>query len=257
MSGIERWASGAVAALLKEQVSSCWIRRRLDSVRLLFCGYLTRMAESVHGGAVSVGKGAQKHSGFGRFLRNEECAAAGQDLAEHDLQDQQVTSRSAHELIVAQASKRLVCPKSIRSRRRIAREQPCRHPEGDTRRVNRMRATRHRSPTLRTPAGYRREMHPPACLGQGSGHPPRTGIWDAAPNRGRLIRCNRFYCSHRGRPPSQMIHLTHCPRRRATALPLRPSQYPSPPAFWRPGHLMALWATTTTIYRSCQSRCVE
>jgi hypothetical protein len=173
MSGIERWASGAVAALLKEQVSSCWIPRRLDSVRLLFCGSaapLTRMAESVHGGAVSVGKRAQKHSGFGRFLRNEECAAAGQDLAEHDLQDQQVTSRSAHELIVAQASKRLVCPESIRSRRRIAREQPCRHPEGDTRRVNRMRATRHRAsglPSRNAPAGL-----------PGSGLWPPAAHWD-------------------------------------------------------------------------------
>jgi hypothetical protein len=96
----------------------------------------------------------------------------------------------AHELVTVikgnvSVDWRLVCPESIRSRRRIAREQPCRHPEGDTRRVNRMRATRHRPPTLRTPAGYRREMHPPACLGQGFGHPPRTGIWDAAPNRGR------------------------------------------------------------------------
>ena len=77
------------------------------------------------------GKRAQKHTGFGGFLRNEECAAAGQDLAKHDLQDRQVTGRSAHELVVAQASKGLLCfaltDESIRSRRRIAREQPCRH----------------------------------------------------------------------------------------------------------------------------------
>jgi hypothetical protein len=51
--------------------------------------------------------------GFGKVIcrttsvqpRKKECAAAGQDLAEHDLQDQQVTGRSANELAVAQASK--------------------------------------------------------------------------------------------------------------------------------------------------------
>jgi hypothetical protein len=188
---------------------------RNDSTLSLTALRLPSLAESERRSAVSVGKRPQKHSDFGGFLRSEECAAAGQDLAEHDLRDQQVTGRSAHELAVAQASKGLVCldltDESIRSRRRIAREQPCRHPEGATRRLNRMRATRHRSPTLRTRAGDRREMHPPACLGQGFGHPPRTGIWDAAPNRRRLIRSNRFYRAHRGPPACHMTHLIQLP----------------------------------------------
>src|SRR5215471_16605939 len=48
------------------------------------------LAESEQRNAVGVGKRPQKHCGFSGFLRNEGCAATGQDLAEHDLQDQQV-----------------------------------------------------------------------------------------------------------------------------------------------------------------------
>jgi hypothetical protein len=107
MSRIDRWASGAEAALLKE-ISSCWIRRRLDSLRLLFCGLaarLTRIAESARSGAGSAGERIQKYSGFTGCLPNEEYAAASHDFAEPNLPDQQLPAQAAKELYIVQRAR--------------------------------------------------------------------------------------------------------------------------------------------------------
>jgi len=59
--------------------------------------HLTRIAESARGGAGSVGERLQKYSSFGRFLPDEEYAAATHDFAEPNLPDQQLTARAAKE----------------------------------------------------------------------------------------------------------------------------------------------------------------
>ena len=148
------------------------------------------IAESARGGAGSVGERLQKYSSFGRFLPDEEYAAATHDFAEPNLPDQQLTARAAKELHIVQACKLIAClrlaHRCVRSERQMAGEQPCRPVKCVTRRLNRMRTTYHGSPTLSPPARNRGKVHPPARLGQGLGHFPRARIWDTAPNPGCL-----------------------------------------------------------------------
>jgi hypothetical protein len=56
-----------------------------------------------------MGGGFRKDPGFSGLLLNKEYAAAGNDFAQRDLHDQQLTARSAQKLAVAQASKLLGC----------------------------------------------------------------------------------------------------------------------------------------------------
>jgi hypothetical protein len=132
------------------------------------------IVESARGGAGSVGERLQKYSSFGRFLPDEEYAAATHDFAEPNLPDQQLTARAAKELHIVQACKLIAClrlaHRCVRSERQMAGEQPCRPVKCVTRRLNRMRTTYHGSPTLSPPARNRGKVHPPARLGQGFGH---------------------------------------------------------------------------------------
>ena len=91
MSGIEGMASGARGRLTKEQVAIgkavALVHKLPGRSGVVWLPLLTRLAESVGGGARSVGESLEKQSGFGDLLLNEECAPAVNDFAEHDLQD--------------------------------------------------------------------------------------------------------------------------------------------------------------------------